>query len=121
MVKRKALGADVAAIKIWLPNGTIAYSDRPEQIGRTYPLFDNLRRAFNGQVVAQFDDLGDDENEYERSLGLELLEIYAPVRESGTNRTLRLPNSMRSMRIFGRCCGACGCKPTPWSACWRWQ
>ena len=88
MVKGKALGADVAAIKIWLPNGTIAYSNRPEQIGRTYPLFDNLRQAFNGQVVAQFDDLTDDENEYERSLGLELLEIYAPVRESGTNRII---------------------------------
>jgi signal transduction histidine kinase len=88
MVRKKALGADVAALKIWLPNGTIAYSNRPEQIGRTYPLFANLRRAFNGQVVAQFDDLTDDENEYERSLGLKLLEIYAPVRESGTNQII---------------------------------
>ena len=88
MLNGKALGADVAAIKIWLPNGRIAYSNRPDQIGRTYPLFDNLRQAFNGQVVAQFDDLTDNENEYERSLGLELLEIYAPVRESGTNRII---------------------------------
>ena len=88
MLNGKALGAEVAAIKIWLPNGTIAYSNRPDQIGRTYPLFDNLRQAFNGQVVAQFDDLSDKENEYERSLGLELLEIYAPVRESGTNRII---------------------------------
>src|SRR3954464_927549 len=31
MVRKKALGADVAAIKIWLPNGTIVYSNRPEQ------------------------------------------------------------------------------------------
>ena len=88
VMKEKALGADVAAIKIWLPDGTIVYSNRPDQIGRTYPLFDNLRQAFNGQVVAQFDDLSDEENEYERSLGLELLEIYAPVRESGTNRII---------------------------------
>jgi signal transduction histidine kinase len=85
---RKVLGRDVAAIKIWSPFGSILYSNRPELIGRTYPLFDNLQRAFTGAVVAQFDDLDDDENEFERSLGDGLLEIYAPVRESGTNRII---------------------------------
>ena len=84
----KALGRDVAAIKIWSPLGTIVYSNRQEIVGRTYPVFDNLRQALTGQVVAQFDDLSDDENEFERSLGAVLLEIYAPVRESGTNRII---------------------------------
>jgi signal transduction histidine kinase len=84
----KTLGRDVAAIKIWSPNGTIAYCNRQGMTGLTYPIFDNLRQALSGQVVAEFDDLDGDENEYERSLGAALLEIYAPIRESGTNRII---------------------------------
>jgi signal transduction histidine kinase len=84
----KTLGRDVAAIKIWSPLGAISYSNRPEIIGRTHPIFNNLRQALNGHIVAEFDDLSDPENEYERTLGAALLEIYAPVRESGTNRII---------------------------------
>lgn len=88
----RASGRSVAAIKIWSPAGTVVYSDRPEVIGRIYPIFNNLHRAFEGQVVAQFDDLDDEENEDERTLeltlGQPLLEIYAPMRESGTNRII---------------------------------
>ena len=84
----KNVGRAVAAIKIWSPSGTIVYSNRPELIDRAYPIFASLKHAFNGQVVVQFDDLNDDENEDERSLNLALLEIYAPMRESGTNRII---------------------------------
>jgi signal transduction histidine kinase len=88
VLTEKALGRDVVAIKIWSPSGTVAFSNRPAITGRTYPLFDNLRQAFAGSVVAEFDDLDGEENEYERSLGKALLEIYAPVRENGTNRII---------------------------------
>jgi signal transduction histidine kinase len=84
----KTLGRDVAVIKIWSPLGTISYSNRSDLIGRTYPIFNNLRQALNGQVVAEFDDLSGPENEYERTLGAAFLEIYAPVREIGTNRII---------------------------------
>jgi signal transduction histidine kinase len=84
----KALGRDVVAIKIWSPEGTIAYCNRPDLTGKTFPIFDNLRQAVTGKVVAEFDDLDDDENEYERSFGAPLLEIYAPIRESGSNRII---------------------------------
>jgi len=84
----RTLGRNVAAIKIWSPSGTIVYSNRPEIIGRTYPMFRNLQQAFDGRVIAEFDDLTDDENEFERSLGEALLEIYAPLRETSTNRII---------------------------------
>jgi signal transduction histidine kinase len=84
----KMLGREVAVIKIWSPLGTVSYSNRREIIGRTYPIFNNLRQAFNGRVVAEFDDLNGPENEYERTLDTAFLEIYAPVRESGTNRII---------------------------------
>jgi signal transduction histidine kinase len=105
----KTLGRNVAAIKIWSPLGTISYSNRPELIGRTYPVFNNLRQALNGQVVAEFDDLSDPENEYERTLGAALLEIYAPVRQTGTNQIIavaefyeirnHLQTELRNMRL----------------------
>src|SRR5215472_7672518 len=60
ILNRNVLGRDVAAIKIWSPQGEIVYSNRPELIGRTHPLFADLRHAFNGELVAQLDDLGDD-------------------------------------------------------------
>jgi signal transduction histidine kinase len=84
----RALGQDVVAIKIWSPVGMVVFSNRPEITGRTYPLFSNLERAFGGSVVAEFDDLEGEENEFERSLGKALLEIYAPVRQTGTNRII---------------------------------
>ena len=66
----KSLGHAVAAIKIWSTSGTVVYSNRPELVGRSYPVFSNLQLALNGEVVAQFDDLNDDasddENDYER-------------------------------------------------------
>ena len=88
VLRGKALGQNVAAIKIWSAPGTIVYSDRQEVIGQTYPITDNLRQAFEGFVIAEFDDLNDEENEYERSLGKKFLEIYAPVREAGSERII---------------------------------
>lgn len=85
-----SLGQDVAVIKIWSPRGTIVYSNRPEFIGRSYPLFDHLQQALKGHIVAEFDDLDEEGNEFERSLDLDLLEVYTPIRESGTNRIIAI-------------------------------
>src|SRR5262245_5859508 len=41
--------------------------------------------AFDGHVVAHFDVEGDDDGD-ERVLGAPILEIYAPIRQTGTNR-----------------------------------
>ena len=95
----KTLGRNVAAIKIWSPSGTIVYSNRPEIVGRTYPMFRNLQQAFDGRVIAEFDDLADDENEFERSLGTALLEIYAPLRETSTNRIIAVAARQSSVPV----------------------
>jgi hypothetical protein len=55
-----------------------------------------LQQAWRGYVAASFDDLGDEENEKERSGGQPLLEIYAPIRAQVQTKSLRLPNFMNA-------------------------
>jgi signal transduction histidine kinase len=76
-----ALGTRIASFKLWKPDGTIAYSSRPELIGQRFEPTDNLREALAGRVAAEFNDLSDQENELEREAGTPFLEIYSPIRE----------------------------------------
>ncbi len=68
-------------VKIWNADGTIAYSTDHALIGNRFDVTEELERAANGEVVAGFDDLGDEEDAEERKSGLPLLEIYSPIRE----------------------------------------
>ena len=76
-----ALGRRLAFFKIWLKDGLVAYSSEPELIGKRFEPTENLNRAWDGQVAAEFDELSDDENQTERTAGVPLLEIYSPIRE----------------------------------------
>jgi signal transduction histidine kinase len=76
-----ALGERLASFKIWKQGGLIAYSSRPELIGRRFAPTDNLQRAWDGQVTAEFDELEDEEDALERAEGVPLLEVYSPIRE----------------------------------------
>jgi signal transduction histidine kinase len=76
-----ALGRRLASFKIWKEGGLIAYSSRPELIGRRFEPTENLKRAWSGQVTAEFDELKDEEDALERAEGVPLLEIYSPSRE----------------------------------------
>jgi signal transduction histidine kinase len=78
----------VLSIKVWRQDGTIVYSDHSELIGKHFPLNKPMRAAWSGYVQAELNDLSDDENEDERQLGVPLLEVYTPVRATGTNRVI---------------------------------
>ncbi len=80
------LGTRLAAFKIWLPGGTVAYSSDDSIIGLSFPPTDSLLRAFTGEVAAEFDQLDDAESRNEVATGLPLLEIYAPLREPWSGR-----------------------------------
>jgi signal transduction histidine kinase len=83
VVRRRVLGDDVVRVKIWSPDGRIAYSDEPRLIGARYRLDDDDRRAFSGHgVAAHVSDLTRPENRYERRAG-KLLEVYLPIRSTG--------------------------------------
>jgi hypothetical protein len=75
------LGRRVVSFKLWREGGRIVYSSNPDLRGRIFPPTDDLKAAWSGEVVANFDALGDDEDAPERVTGIPLLEIYSPIRE----------------------------------------
>jgi len=80
VVRQRVLSDRVVRIKVWSPDGTILYSDEPELIGRQFDLAPSERVLLEtGQSAAHVSDLGEPENEFERSFG-KLLEVYVGVR-----------------------------------------
>ena len=82
------LGKRVVAFKVWSPDGEVLYSPNRPLLGRRYPVDDELARALGGEVVADLSALRDAENEYERQRWARLVEVYVPVRESGSGRVI---------------------------------
>ncbi|GBE25805.1 sensor histidine kinase LiaS [bacterium BMS3Bbin02] len=83
-VRLNLLGSDTLRVKLWLPDGTIIYSDEPALIGKRFGLSEDRIAAFNGHARVEIPDLTVPENEYERDLP-PLRELYVPVfGESGS-------------------------------------
>jgi signal transduction histidine kinase len=77
----------IVALKVWRPDGVVAYSPDHQLIGQQFELSEGLREALTGIVVAEMSSLDADENVNELALGFErLLEMYLPVRERGGDR-----------------------------------
>ena len=75
------LGERVVSYKVWKPGGLIVEAADKDLVGRRFQPTENLRAAWRGEVSAEFDELGDDEDRGEQALNLPLLEIYSPIRE----------------------------------------
>ncbi|MCB1415748.1 MAG: sensor histidine kinase [Nitratireductor sp.] len=75
------IGREFVSVKVWRRDGTLIYATDHDIIGNRFPPSEELLRAFNGQVVAEQDSLGDAEDLAERTIGKPLLEIYSPVRQ----------------------------------------
>lgn len=80
LIDHTSLGERVLSFKIWQRGGRIVFSTNSDTIGKRFPVTDHLREAWSGQVAAEFDRLGDEEDADERALDIPLLEIYSPVR-----------------------------------------
>ena len=80
VVQERVLTDDVVRVKIWTPQGRIAYSDEPRVIGRTFALDADKREVLRtGEATAEVSSLSGPENLYEREMG-SLLEVYLPIR-----------------------------------------
>lgn len=88
MLDGSALGERIVAVKIWKPDGLVAYSDEASIIGQRFPVSSSLSAALKGRVMAEFNQLGEAENVLERGKGLPLLEIYSPLRQAYSGRIL---------------------------------
>lgn len=88
LVTGTELGKQIASIKLWKPGGLIAFSSFDVYTGKTFPLSEKLLSSFAGSVSADFDSLGGKENEFERRIGISMLEIYSPVRDQKTGEII---------------------------------
>jgi signal transduction histidine kinase len=84
---RSKLGERVKVIKIWLKDGTLVYATNKKLVGQQFPSA-HLDAAFAGRVAGSFDDLDDQENQFERDLHIPLIEIYAPFYRNGSNEVI---------------------------------
>lgn len=75
-----ALGSRVVSFKIWVKGPKVAAASDAEIVGKTFPVTDDIKQAWKGQVVGSFDKLDEDENLAEQALEIPLLQIYAPIR-----------------------------------------
>jgi signal transduction histidine kinase len=88
ILNNPALRDRVMSIKIWKKGGFVAYSSNLDLIGERFEPTDSLQKAWAGSVVAEFDDLEQEENRFDREAGVPLLEIYSPIREPWSGRII---------------------------------
>ncbi|MEZ2218796.1 sensor histidine kinase [Rhizobium sp. RCC_161_2] len=74
-----ALGSRLMSFRLWRSDGTVLYSNDKNLMGKQFPLSDDLKTAFSGTMMAQFNQLDGVESVAERDSGKPLLEIYNPV------------------------------------------
>jgi len=79
----------IVAFRIWKGN-TVVYSGRKEDIGKAFQPTQALTRARNGQVAGQLDHLTDGHGLGALPSGLPVLEVYAPVRQHGSDRIIAI-------------------------------
>src|SRR5262245_60294350 len=79
----------VVAFRVW-KGDTVAFSNERDLIGKSFARTAARERAWQGQIGAEFEELDGEDDEQVRSLQLPLLEVYAPVRQNGTDRIIAL-------------------------------
>jgi signal transduction histidine kinase len=75
------LGERIVSYKLWKQGGLIVEASDQALVDQVFEPNDALRRAWEGEVSATFQDLGDAEDATESRLDLPLLEIYSPIRQ----------------------------------------
>jgi len=84
------LGRRVVSFKIWVKGAKVVVASDQSIEGKTFEPTENLKRAWTGEVAAEFNALSDLENEGEADLGVPLLEIYSPIRAKGTGEIIAI-------------------------------
>ena len=100
LLQENVLGQRIISFKIWKEEGLIAYSSRHDIIGKSFPTTENLRRAWQGEVTAEFDTLVDEEDALERAQGLPLLEMYSPIREVYTGKIIAVAEFYETAEVL---------------------
>jgi len=74
-LSRLVASGKILRIKIWAPDGTVAFSDLAALRGRQVPVGAELDEALQGNVATDFSNGTDEENVFERGLAQRFLSI----------------------------------------------
>ncbi len=84
---RPDIAARIKEFRIWRQDGTLVYSGDTSQNGKVFPLSADLKAAFAGQVIADYNGTDSSEN-LPKPLDPSLIEIYSPIREVWSGRII---------------------------------
>jgi len=82
------LGEEIVALIVWGPDGHVLYSSEPTQIGRVYPVTEDLEASFHGEVTWELNRQNDQPHIPPQNRSSLLLATYAPVRLAGTQQII---------------------------------
>lgn len=77
LIERTSAKTSIVALKIWRPDGTIAYSKSRKKVGTNFPLSEAFKDALSGKVGVEADNDGDEDDLDESRTAA--IEIYAPL------------------------------------------
>jgi signal transduction histidine kinase len=78
-LKQGPLAERLVTFRLWRRDGLVLYSSDESQTGKQFTPSEDLKAAFEGKVIAQFDEVDDVESATERARNIPLLEVYNPV------------------------------------------
>jgi len=78
-----AADSHLVRVKVWDPSGRIIYSNNPAQIGRAFPIDDDLRAALAGRPAMGISHLTGAENAGDPVTRGPLLQTYIPIHKGG--------------------------------------
>ncbi len=72
-------GEQLIAYNLWGPDGRIIYSDNPDITGQQFPLTDNIKQTFRGDVKSEVSKFVDFDNRLGQGSEGEFVKTYVPV------------------------------------------
>lgn len=88
LLEETALGQRVVSFKLWRAGGYLADASNQALVGKTFEETRNLKLAWEGEVQADLEETSDEEDIAERAMGIPLLEIYSPIRDTRTGEVI---------------------------------
>ncbi len=91
------LGREIVAFIVWGQDGIVLYSSDATQIGKVYPVSDDLAGSWNGQVTWELNQQHDEGHIPSQHRADHLLATYAPVRRAGTDQIVAVAEFYQSL------------------------
>jgi len=84
------LGSRIVAFKVWDRQSNVVYSKGPTLFSDVFPNTADQARVWDGQVVAEINESQAEKKLEQQKFGSQLLQIYSPVRRSGTDKVIAI-------------------------------